>query len=151
MVEPWGDLGSGGTAVPALECWAVVPGGNEELVAAAMDALARRLGNKSQRQAKIGNGGAAVGDRPAGTIEFGESSLDPRAQLADGGGRLALGGAARKHDLDPVRGIDGHADPARALGAADPVGELVARVRGGDFLHAAKGYGGLKTCQRSQS
>jgi hypothetical protein len=123
------------------------------LLAAAVDPRAPGLRDEQQWAPEIGDGGAAVGDGLAGAVELGEAALDPWTQLANGRGRVALGGAAREHDLDSECRIDGDADATRALGAPDPVGDRIGRSvaddaggRSGDFLHAAKGYGGLPTC-----
>jgi RimJ/RimL family protein N-acetyltransferase len=144
VVEPGGDLGSRGPAVPPFERRAVVAGGHEELFSATMHALALRLDDEPQRAAEVGHRRATLGDGPAGALEFGESPLDPWAQLAHGRGRLAFRGAARKHDLDAARRIDGDANPARSLGAADPIRErLGGAANAGPGEERRKGLSGF--------
>jgi len=65
-----------------------------------------------------------------------EAALDPRSQLAHGGGRRALGGALRQHDLDPRVGMDVDAHRARARRAANGVGDA------GSLLAIAHGPAG---------
>ena len=161
-VKPGGDLEAGCAAIPALEGRTMVPVGDQQLDAAKVDALALWLGDEAQGTAEIGDGGAAVGDRPAGAVELGKPPLDPRAQLAYGRRRLALGGPARQDNLDAVRRIDRDPHPARAFGTPDSVGDRVGAGRGtvpangpgedvGDFIHAAQRYRGPPTCRRSRN
>ena len=98
--------------------------GYEQLMAASMSALAARLRDEGQRHAEIGDRASACGDPLARLPRLLEASLDPRAQLANGSGSGALGGAYGEHDLDTRVGVDVYAYAPRTGRAAHDIGNL---------------------------
>ena len=100
-------------AVPALQRRAQsIPRGHEQDVATARDPGASGLADERQRPSEVRHGLPTRGDSGPRAGELGDPALDPRAQLPDRGGGLALGRTARQHDLDPSGRVDRDAHAA---------------------------------------
>ena len=74
--------------------------------------------------AEVGQVPGGHGEALARGADLGQPPLDPRPQLGDGQGRLALARAPGQRDLHAVVRVDGHAHAARARRASDHVVEL---------------------------
>jgi hypothetical protein len=95
--------------------------GHQQLVAAAVDALAPRLGDEPQIFAEERHGAGRPCDLGGGAGERAPAALDPALQLAHGLGRGALGRAAREDHLDLAGAVDADPHAAGARRAADRV------------------------------
>ncbi len=125
-VEARGDLRAGGPPVEALDRRAGVAGGHQQPRAVAVHARAARLRDELERRAQIRDRARPRGDPREHLLGLLQPTLDPRAQLAHGGRRGALGRTGGQHDLDAAVGVHVHAHPPRAGGAPDGVGDLAA-------------------------
>ena len=65
--------------------------------------------------AEVGQAPRRDGEALASRAELGQPALDPRPQLGDGQGGLALAGARGQRDLHAVVRVDRHAHAARAV------------------------------------
>ena len=124
-VEPRRDLRARLAAEPALERRAVVvlAARDEQRLAAAVHARATGLGHERERLAEVRDGRAARRHQLARALQLGDAPLDPRPQLADRRGRLALGRARRQHHFHPAGRIDAHAHTPRPIRAPHAVVE----------------------------
>ena len=120
-VEPRADLGARLAAVPALERGGGVALGHEQVVAAAVDALAARLGHEPQVAAQVRHGAVRPRDLGGRAGERAAAALDPALELEHGLRRGALGGALREDHLDLAGPVDADAHAPRARRAAHPV------------------------------